>query len=102
MCFRNGIQYSCPGGHLLLNTVDPFILCKFARHYPIPRQCANVVERFELSDDWCIDCWRREHEGIEIDRKGERVWDDRWAGGSQWSGFSGDGGKDTWRDDTPQ
>jgi hypothetical protein len=102
MCFRNGIQYSCPGNHLLLNTVDPFTLCRFAQACPIPRQCTRVIDRFENSDDWCLDCWSGEHEGRELSGEGKRVWDDRWAGRSRWSGYGGDRGREVWREDVPQ
>ena len=62
MCIRNGIEYSCPDGHILLNTIRPFTLCSRASRGPIPRQCDDVVDRIRPSDEWCIDCWMREVE----------------------------------------
>jgi hypothetical protein len=55
-----------------------------------------------MSDEWCTDCWLREHEGVAVEQKGERVWDDYWPGGVRWSGYGGERGKDVWRDDVPQ
>lgn len=102
MCFCNGIQYSCPGEHILLNTINPFTLCEFAQHHPIPHQCGNVIHKFEKSEEWCIDCWTQEHDGQEGGKKDVRVWDDRWAGGAKWTGYGGDRGKDAKKDDVPQ
>ena len=103
MCFRNYIEYSCPSLHTLINSVHPFTLCELAQHYPIPHQCAVVIDISEVSDEWCIDCWMREHDGKP--KEGEdrrRVWNDRWPGGAQWSGYTGDNGRSIWRDDLPQ
>lgn len=62
MCIRNGIEYACPDGHVLLDPVRPFTLCFRAQRGPIPRQCDDVVNRISQSEAWCIDCWMREEE----------------------------------------
>ena len=87
--------------HVLLNSIHPFTLCVLAQRYPIPRQCGNIVDVGEKSDDWCIDCWMREHVGRD-EGKGKRVWNDRWRGGKMWPGYGGERGTDAWRDDMPQ
>jgi hypothetical protein len=103
MCFRNYIEYACPGMHTLLNSLHPFTLCELARHYPIPHQCATIVDVCESSDEWCIDCWVREHDGKpKKGEDGKRIWNDRWPGGAKWSGYTGDSGRNFWRDDVPQ
>jgi hypothetical protein len=86
---------------MLLNTVDPFTLCKLAQNYPIARQCANIVERFEKSANWCTDCWMR-NANEEVGQQNKKVWDDRWRRGTKWSGESGERGQRTWKDDIPQ
>jgi hypothetical protein len=73
MCFRNGIQYGCPSYHLRLNTLYPFTLCSEARHYPIQRQCDNVITRWETTDEWCDDCVEEEiREAERARRRGYR------------------------------
>jgi hypothetical protein len=103
MCFRSYIEYSCPGLHTLLNSVQPFTLCELARHYPIPHQCETIVDVCDASDEWCIDCWIREHDGKPKEGEdGKRIWNDRWPGGAKWSGYTGDNRRNVWRDDVPQ
>lgn len=62
MCIRNGIEYSCPTGHVLLNPVRPFTLCFQAQHGPILRQCSIIIDKTTKSEEWCIDCWIRKDE----------------------------------------
>lgn len=102
MCFRNYIEYSCPGLHILLNSMHPFTLCELAENHTIPRSCGTIIDLGEKSNDWCSDCWMREHNGIKNSREGKKVWDDRWRGGAKWSGYGGEVGRDVWTDDTPQ
>lgn len=92
MCFRNGIAYSCPDGHMLLNTFEPFTLCDRADHYPIPRQCANVIDRYEKCNEWCDDCLIKLHAS------------DKSAVGNDYSRYGGwGGGRGTyWGGNVPQ
>lgn len=62
MCIRNGIEYSCPDGHILLDPNRPFTLCFRAPCGPVLRQCDDVVNVIRQSDKWCIECWMREEE----------------------------------------
>lgn len=80
------------------------MLCKLAQRHPIPHQCFELTNSLERRNEWCLDCWTQEHDG-QNPRNGEQVknmWDDRWRGGSRWTGYNGEHGRDVWRDDVPQ
>jgi hypothetical protein len=102
MCFRNGIQYTCPSHHVLLNTIEPFTLCILAQHYPIPRQCANIVDRYEKSEDWCAGCHIDEYRGEEILHESQRHWSSRLLSGKKRLSKGNEIRIDSWRDDVPQ
>ena len=103
MCFRNYVEYSCPNQHILLSSMNPFTLCELAQHHPIQRQCSSIVDGFQPSGEWCIDCWMREHSSkLKQGDVGKKLWNDRWPGGAKWSGYAGDTGRDIRRDDVPQ
>jgi hypothetical protein len=102
MCFRNGIQYACPGYHTLFNTVEPFTLCVLAHYYPIPRQCASIVNRFEVSEEWCIDCWMKTYGVKEALRESQGAFASRNESGKKWPRKGHDVRVDNWRDDVPQ
>jgi hypothetical protein len=45
----------------------------------------------------------QEHKGKSREGdEGKKVWDDRWPGGEQWSGYAGEKGRKIKRDDVPQ
>jgi hypothetical protein len=102
MCFRKGIKYACPDHHTLLNTVEPFTLCVLAQHYPIPRQCASIVNRFENSEEWCIDCWMKDYGMREALRESQRVFASRNESGKNRPRKGHHVRGDSWRDDVPQ
>jgi hypothetical protein len=102
MCFRNGIEYACPGHHILLNTVEPFTLCVLAQRHPIPRQCATTVNRSEKSEEWCIDCWMKDHGVEEALRESRGVTGSKYAGKRKRLRKESNVREDSWRDDLPQ
>jgi hypothetical protein len=102
MCFRNGIKYACPGYHTLLNTVEPCTLCVLAQHYPIPHQCASIVNRFEESEEWCMDCCLKDYGVREALRESQGVFASRAEGGKKRSRKGHHVRVDSWRDDVPQ
>jgi hypothetical protein len=100
MCFRNGIQYACY--HTLFNTVEPFTLCVLAQHYPIPRQCASIVNRFEKSKEWCMDCWMKDYDENEVVRESQAAFATRNESGKKLPKKGHHVRVCSWRDDVPQ
>jgi hypothetical protein len=102
MCFRNGIQYACPSYHVLLNTIEPFTLCVLAQHCPISRQCVDIVDRYEKSDDWCADCYMYENRGEHVMRESQIPWSSRLLSANMRLKKGKAIRTDSWRDDVPQ
>jgi hypothetical protein len=103
MYVRNYIKYSCPEKHAFLSFTCPITLCRLAQHYPIQRPCNRRVDDIQPSDEWCIDCRMREQQSKRKEGvKGKKTWHDALPGGAKWSGYAGENGKDTGRDEIPQ